>query len=289
MFYLVTYYDDGSIDINYLGERCDTDKSCQTTIGISEKSDIIKLNCGAPGGGREGGGGSGNNEIDKIINNITDPCLNELVSKLQNANKLTNSIGEILQNVFGKNEKIILNFSQDDDLKDKNGEDAYGKSYVDLNGVYQTKLNARLLNKDFSEERQTATIMHEVLHDYFNNKMQEELKTYIPNQHTFMLGYINQMASSLEDLYPQLRQNPNLALSLAFNALESSVFRGDSKNLSLIEQSADGKIPPQLYIEAVERSVLNNISTCQALAIQANGAKSNLGTKPCTTSNINNN
>ena len=59
MFYLVTYYDDGSIDINYLGERCDTDKSCQTTIGISEKSDIIKLNCGAPRGGRDGGGDRG--------------------------------------------------------------------------------------------------------------------------------------------------------------------------------------------------------------------------------------
>ena len=108
MFYLVTYYDDGSIDINYLGERCDTDKSCQTTIGISEKSDIIKLNCGAPGGGREGGGGSGNNEIDKIINNITDPCLKELVSKLQNANKLTNAIGGILQNVsFAKKSRSL--------------------------------------------------------------------------------------------------------------------------------------------------------------------------------------
>jgi hypothetical protein len=288
MFYLVTYYDDGSIDINYLGERCDTDKSCQTTIGISEKSDIIKLNCGAPGGGREGGGGSGNNEIDKIINNITDPCLKELVSKLQNANKLTNSIGEILQNVFGKNEKIILNFSQDDDLKNSKGEDLYGESYVDNNGVYQTKLNARLLNNDFSEERQTLTIMHEVLHDYFNNKIQEELKTYIPNQHTFMLRYINQMATTLEDLYPQLRQNPNLALALVFDDLESSVFRGDSK-LSIFEQSAEGKIPRQLYDDAVGLSVFKNVSTYQALAIQAKGAKSNLGTKPCTTSNVNNN
>ncbi len=288
MFYLVTYYDDGSIDINYLGERCDTDKSCQTTIGISEKSDIIKLNCGAPGGGREGGGGSGNNEIDKIINNITDPCLKELVSKLQNANKLTNSIGGILVNVFGKNEKIILNFSQDDDLKNSKGEDLYGESYVDNNGVYQTKLNARLLNNDFSEERQTLTIMHEVLHDYFNNKIQEELKTYIPNQHTFMLRYINQMATTLEDLYPQLRQNPNLALALVFDDLESSVFRGDSK-LSIFEQSAEGKIPRQLYDDAVGLSVFKNVSTYQALAIQAKGAKSNLGTKPCTTSNVNNN
>ncbi|MFZ4103410.1 MAG: hypothetical protein ACOYKI_01650 [Sediminibacterium sp.] len=286
--YLVTYYNDGSQDWDLIGLKCDNGNDCQTTIGISEGSDIIKSDCSGKPNGPGGGSGNGD-EFDKIINNITDECLKALLTNLQNANRLTNEIGGILQNVFGKNEKIILNFSQDDYLKDKKGEDAYGQSYIDLNGVYQTKLNARLLNNDFSEERQTATIMHEVLHDYFNYKMQEELKTYIPNQHTFMLGYINQMASSLEDLYPQLRQNPNLALSLAFNALESSVFRGDTKNLSLIEQSADGKIPPQLYIEAIERSVLNNISTCQALAIQAKGAKSNLGTKPCTTSNINNN
>jgi hypothetical protein len=130
--------------------------------------------------------------------------------------------------------------------------------------------------------------MHEVLHDYFNNKIQEELKTYIPNQHTFMLRYINQMATTLEDLYPQLRQNPNLALALVFDDLESSVFRGDSK-LSIFEQSAEGKIPRQLYDDAVGLSVFKNVSTYQALAIQAKGAKSNLGTKPCTTSNVNNN
>jgi hypothetical protein len=279
--YLVTYYNDGSQDWDLIGLKCNDGNDCQTTIGISEGSDIIKADCG---GGGPGGGGSSSEEIDKIINDITDQCLKALITNLQNANKLTNTISGILENVFGKNEKIILNFSQDDNLKNKEGKDDYGKSFRDNNGVYQTKLNARLLNKDFSEERQTLTIMHEVLHDYFIT----QLNIY-PNDHTFMLKYIYKMATSLEDLYPQLRQNPNLALALVFDNLESSVFRGDSKNLTLFEQTADGKIPYDLFNDAVGSSVLKNISTYQNLAGQAKGSKSNLGTKPCTSSNVNNN
>ena len=279
LYYLVTYYDDGSIDREFVGSQCDYGNDCQTTIGISEGSDIIKVNC--VGGGS--GGGSGNEDIAKIINDITDPCLKALISRLQYADKLTNIIGGILQNVFGNNDKVILNFSQDDNLKNKEGKDTYGQSYRDNNGVYQTKLNARLLNNDFSEERQTLTIMHEILHDYFFT----QLNIY-PNDHTFMLKYIYQMTTSLEDLYPQLRQNPNLALALVFDDLESSVFRGDP-NLTLFEQTASGKIPRQLYDDAVGRSVFKNITTYQELANKAKGAQSNLGTKPCTTLNSNNN
>jgi len=279
LYYLVTYYYDGSIDREFIGSQCDYGNDCQTTIGISEGSDIIKVNC--VGGGS--GGGSGNEDIAKIINDITDPCLKALISRLQYAHKLTNTIGGLLQNVFGNNDKVILNFSQDDNLKNKEGKDTYGQSYRDNNGVYQTKLNARLLNNDFSEERQTLTIMHEILHDYFFT----QLNIY-PNDHTFMLKYIYQMTTSLEDLYPELRQNPNLALALVFDDLESSVFRGDP-NLTLFEQTASGKIPRELYDDAVGRSVFKNITTYQELANKAKGAQSNLGTKPCTTSNSNNN
>lgn len=220
MFYLVTYYDDGSIDINYLGERCDTDKSCQTTIGISEKSDIIKLNCGAPRGGRDGGGGSGNNEIDKIINDISDPCLKALITNLQNANKLTNAIGGILQNVFGENNNITLTFKQDDNLKDKEGTPVAGQALKSIDGKnYSIYLNSSLLNQ-YSQEFQTLTIMHEVLHNYFF----AENFSKIPNGHTRMLNdYINQMSKSLEDLYPQLKSDPKVSIALCFANLMGSI------------------------------------------------------------------
>lgn len=284
-FFLVTYWNDGTTDREFLETRCFTTTCEQTTIGISEESDIIRSYSSC--NGNPGGGGSGNNDpIDEIINNIQDKCLKQLLTNLQKADRLSNKIGGILTNVFGKNEKITLNFSQDDYLKDKNGKDVYGMSFVDKNGVYQVKLNARLLNNDFSEERQTLTIMHEVLHSYFFYQLREEIKFTFPNQHTFMLNYIYQMATSLEDLYPNLKQNPNLAVALVFDALDSSVFRGD-QNLSLIQQIAEGKIPPQLYFDAIERSNLNNLATSQVLAKQAIGAKSDLGTKPCTTTSVN--
>lgn len=221
MFYLVTYYDDGSIDVDYLGERCDTDKTCQTTIGISEKSDIIKLNCGAPGGSREGGGGSGNNEIDKIINDITDPCLKALITNLQNANKLTNAIGGILQNVFGKNDNITLTFKQDDNLKLGNVT-LNGQATADLNNLnkFLVTLNNDALKK-YSNERQTITIMHEILHNYFYYKYKTENTT--PNHHTKMLKeYTNKMSSSLMDLYPIMKLNPDVAVALCFDGLKTS-------------------------------------------------------------------
>lgn len=272
MFYLVTYYDDGSIDINYLGERCDTDKSCQTTIGISEKSDIIKLNCGAPRGGRDGGGGSGNNEIDKIINDISDPCLKALITNLQNANKLTNAIGGILQNVFGENNNITLTFKQDDNLKDAEGTPVAGQALKSIDGKnYSIYLNSSLLNQ-YSQEFQTLTIMHEVLHNYFF----AENFSKIPNGHTRMLNdYINQMSKSLEDLYPQLKSDPKVSIALCFANLMGSI----GVKTNQIKQS-DFDIALTNYSE---RGLLN-LNDWYRSAIQAQWANkedSPLGT-PCS-------
>ena len=270
MFYLVTYYDDGSIDINYLGERCDTDKSCQTTIGISEKSDIIKLNCGAPRGGRDGG--SGNNEIDKIINDISDPCLKALITNLQNANKLTNAIGGILQNVFGENNNITLTFKQDDNLKDEEGTPVAGHALKSIDGKnYSIYLNSSLLNQ-YSQEFQTLTIMHEVLHNYFF----AENFSKIPNGHTRMLNdYINQMSKSLEDLYPQLKSDPKVSIALCFANLMGSI----GVKTNQIKQS-DFDIALTNYSE---RGLLN-LNDWYRSAIQAQWANkedSPLGT-PCS-------
>jgi hypothetical protein len=216
LFYLVTYYDDGSMDRDYIGMNCNYSDDCQTTIGISEKSDIIKLNCG----GRDGGGGSGNNEIDKIINDITDPCLKALITNLQNANKLTNAIGGILQNVFGENNNITLTFKQDDNLKDEEGKPVAGKALKSIDGKnYSIYLNSSMLNQ-YSQESQTLTIMHEVLHNYFF----AENFSKIPNGHTRMLNdYINQMSKSLEDLYPQLKSDPKASIALCFANLMGSI------------------------------------------------------------------
>jgi hypothetical protein len=219
LFYLITYYDDGSIDREFLGSKCDYGNDCQTTIGISEGSDIIKSDCG--GGG--GGGGSGNGDFDKIINDITDPCLKALITNLQNANKLTNSIGGILQNVFGENNNITLTFKQDDNLIDKKGNPLLGRANILKEGEYIIYLNSLQL-KEYSLERQTLTIMHEVLHTNFFVLYNSQTTI---NDHTRILNdYIGQLSSSLEDLYPQLKSHPDVTIALCFANLQGSIGYG---------------------------------------------------------------
>ncbi len=217
LFYLVTYYDDGSIVREFIGSECDYGSDCQTTIGISEGSDIIKADCTGGGGV---GGGSSNEDLDKIINDITDPCLKALISNLQNANKLTNAIGGILQNVFGENNNITLTFKQDDNLTDENGTPVKGRSSIINNSTYQIQLNSLVL-KEYSPEAQTLTIMHEVLHNNFFILYNSQTT---PNGHTRMLNdYIEKLASSLEDLYPQLKSHHDVTIALCFANLGASV------------------------------------------------------------------
>lgn len=272
LFYLVTYYNDGSIDRDYIGMDCTNINDCQTTIGISDGSDIIKSDCGG------GGGGSGNgDEYDKIINNITDECLKALITNLQNANKLTNVIGGILQNVFGENNNITLTFKQDDNI------DSYGKSKPLGNGNYQVTLNATALS-GFSQERQTLTIMHEVLHNYFFYQNDYQYYTIIPNQHTEMLKYVEKMATSLEDIYPQLIGHRDITLALVFDNLKSSV----NTTNSLVDAYREKQILSETFNSALEHYGFSSNNPFQNLAIKAKYHDSEFGTNPCVSKIVNN-
>lgn len=208
-----------------------------------------------------------------ILNNITDPCLKKLIENLQNSNKLTNSIGAILQNVFGKNERLNLTFNQDNNLNN-NGVRLNGKSIPPDNGNYEIKLNALSLSK-YSQERQTLTIMHEILHSYF---WAAYGNLVTPNQHTRMLDeYIEEMASSLEDLYPQLSENHDVTIALCFDNLETSV------------GLADKQINPTVFENAINDDKYKKIglylTNWKSIAEKAiyNNDMSTLGTKsPCT-------
>ena len=208
-----------------------------------------------------------------ILNNITDPCLKKLIENLQNSNKLTNSIGAILQNVFGKNERLNLTFNQDNNLNN-NGVRLNGKSIPPDNGNYEIKLNALSLSK-YSQERQTLTIMHEILHSYF---WAAYGNLVTPNQHTRMLNeYIEEMASSLEDLYPQLSENHDVTIALCFDNLETSV------------GLADKQINPTVFENAINDDKYKKIglylTNWKSIAEKViyNNDMSTLGTKsPCT-------
>lgn len=135
-------------------------------------------------------------------------------------------------------------------------------------------MNARLLS-EFSQERQTLTIMHEILHGYLTYDNDVNLNLSIPNQHTKMLNnYIGQMASLLENIFPNLKSTPWLALALCFDNLESSVAR--SKGISFFN-----KISLNDFIDALKNNGFDNISSYQSIANKAKSSDSLLGT-PCS-------
>lgn len=220
-WYLVTWFRDGTSIWVYMGRTCtDGTTECNKTIGISVDSTKIISNCGNIGGG---GDGKRPPDDNSIINNITDPCLRQLISNLQNANKLTNAIGGILQSVFGVSNKVNITFNQDDNLKNINGIELNGQSYPNGSSNFIVDLNSTSLNV-FSQERKTLTIMHEILHSYLSYEFNKGNTLNLPNQHTVILSkYIDYMASSLEDIFPAMKSHHNVTLALCFDNLKTSI------------------------------------------------------------------
>ncbi len=109
-FYLVTYWDDGSVDRTYLSTICDNPYPCEVTRYISPSTEsAVKAFC-TGGGGSSGGGSS----ITNIKERITDPCLKSVVDVFLSG-AFDNSVTQILKK-FGMNDKINLTFIQNDTI-----------------------------------------------------------------------------------------------------------------------------------------------------------------------------
>jgi hypothetical protein len=176
----------------------------------------VKLDCA---GGSGGGGGGSSTTNSTVKNKVKDPCLRKLITNLQNSNKINNAIGKILQSIFDVNDKVNLTFEENNNLKNSGGDILNGQAVGLGNGNYTVTLNALALSQ-FSQERKTLTIMHEVLHDYFYIKYNNPTQ----NGHTRMItAYLDKMASSLEDLYPAMRAHHDVTLALCLDNLYSSV------------------------------------------------------------------
>jgi len=228
-YYFITWYESGKITSEYIGTTCVTE-GCPATLGLRQDSlsinqGTLKINstCGGiPEDGSPGGGGAAPEYIE-ITNNIKDSCLKALVTLLQNPDRLDNAIAKILLNVFGTNDKINLTFTEKNDLVNKWGIPINGYSKEHKYGSYEVFLNSSELNQ-YSKERQTLTIMHEILHNYFWARYNNINGLQINNHHTNMLeNYIEFMASSLEDLFPNLKSNHDVTLALCFDDLYGSV------------------------------------------------------------------
>ena len=86
-------------------------------------------------------------------------------------------------------------------------------------------------------------------------------------------NYIDQMASSLENIFPNLKSTPGLALALCFDNLESSVARSEGIYFN--------KISLNDFIDVLKNKGFDNISSYQSFANKAKSSDSPLGT-PCS-------
>jgi hypothetical protein len=224
-WYLVTWYNDGSSDWDYIGTTCSDE--CFNSIKLTQDSIRIKSNCGtAPQGGGGGSGASRKSPDDIITIDIKSPCLKELINRLINSNDLNGNIGNILVSTFGVSDKINITFIEDNNLKDRNGNPSLGSAGID-NGIpnydnLNVKLNATKLSQ-YSQESQTLTIMHEVLHSTLIQKYKTQTDQSLIGHVTLLKSYINNMANTLVKIYPTLKAHPGLAEALTLEDLFSSV------------------------------------------------------------------
>jgi len=221
LYYMVYYWPGGSETRKYIGGICEDagPNPCAKTIGLSKDSIRIKSNC-------DESSGSSEPSYKIIFNNIKNECLKELINRLINSDNFNGNIGDILVSTFGVNDKINITFIEDNNLIDRNGNPSLGSSGIN-NGIpnydnLNIKLNATKLSQ-YSQESQTLTIMHEVLHSTLIQKYKTQTDQSLIGHVTLLKTYINNMANTLVKIYPTLKAHPGLAEALTLEDLFSSV------------------------------------------------------------------
>ncbi len=173
------------------------------------------------GGGGTGGGGSGGSGSDPVssidinTSDITTPCFHTVLSNLT-AHYIHSDIIDVLYNVFGVSDKVNIRFHEATHLPDWiDGTTDATKSGDYLNiDIY---LNTNVLQNS-SQEYIAATILHEVIHGYFNyldstnpvlgQQLFPIFYSSLSNengQHDVMaFQYVNKIQGTILDAYPDL-------------------------------------------------------------------------------------
>jgi len=210
-YYLITYWDDGSIDRTYIGTVCDNLYPCEVTRYINPSTEMaVKAFCSG-GGGSSGGGSS----IADIKERITDPCLKSVVDVFLSG-AFDNSVTQILKK-FGMNDKINLTFIQNDTITSstKREELLETKTVFAPNSLNDqiVYLNA-LAMLESTKEYKASRIIHEIIHANLNLKLNFSLNEQVI-QHADMLEfYMDNMANSLKNFFPNLTMKECYSLSL---------------------------------------------------------------------------
>ena len=254
-WYLNTYYDDGTSDSTYIGTTCDgpcnqaiKGNGCPTGPGMStgpgEPSNppapptcnispinqtLVKINVvnngdtGAPPP-------TDPCDVNKITNNVKDPCLNKMVqASIDNNIKLT--LSQSMNSIFGLSANFNLTYT-DAILHNNDGSIDYktdgnttplyiGREKQSGTGrILITSLDLSIVFNNAalqtaSKEFISATILHEALHAYFRSF------GGLDDHDTMVNSYIPWFESSLKSLYPTM--DDGNVQALAYGGLTSTM------------------------------------------------------------------
>lgn len=143
-----------------------------------------------------GGGGNGNNNsVQIVINEVINPCLNQVFNEITLPNYKAISTNFLLD-FNGPFVNLIIK----DNLNDPT---LYGHAFWAGALNYEINFNANKL-KHCSQEFIAATFLHEAIHAYLKYHITEYDFENIP-QHALMLGaFFDRYVNSLKALYPVL-------------------------------------------------------------------------------------
>ncbi|MGJ1261335.1 hypothetical protein [Sphingobacterium spiritivorum] len=204
-----------------------------------------------PPGWGSGGGGTPN-IITKIVNNINNPCLKNMVDKIIKKN-IEFTIEETLLSIFGESNDFNIFYSETTDLEDYNfGRATTSNLKINNQGQYvgmdiNIKLNVKTLPSS-SQEFITMVIVHESTHAYLNYKG----FVYNTNQHDIMLSnYVTLMANYMINNF-QISEKDAYALS--FGGLHDA-YKNSINNQSW--QNIKDKLGSKLTTESERLNLLD--------------------------------
>lgn len=208
-YYLITYWDDGSIDRTYIGTVCDNPYPCEVTRYISPSTELaVKAFC-------NGGGSSGGSSFVRVRENITDPCLKSVVDVFLSG-AFDNPVTQILKK-FGMNDKINLNFVQNDTITRSSdhsqlleAKTVFAPNSLNDQIIY---LNSEAMFES-TKEYKAGRIIHEIIHANLNLKLNFSLDEQTIQHYDMLEFYMDTMSYSLKNFFPNLTMKECFSLSL---------------------------------------------------------------------------
>jgi hypothetical protein len=215
-YYLVTYYDDGSEDWEYIGTGCTQDctvirQILQGNVGAKTTLDAVTTTCG--GGGSGGGGGSSTVAEDSVITqNLTNPCFVAVLNTLMHSG-MSSDLTNIIQNTFNSNDRVNLTYFEQPVAANDPAASAATTGSKSGDEVYiQTTLAENQLN-GAAKEYVAETMFHEAIHGILDadGSIRGEL-----NQHLSMItSWVGCELAAMQEMFPNLTTHNGLCLILS--------------------------------------------------------------------------